>query len=292
MPGPSTPLAYAASRGSKGRLLVTRVVPVVVALSIALGAWLYRRPAMAHLNMLALQRRCLEYSPRQAGVVYDDDPANVPALSAMPNYVGAHRNVPRPVGSFALYRNRAFDAFRLRGPGAGRPVAAVAFMGRLTGPAGNERLVFVTLLVEPPNTPRANRFTLRPEVLIPRSLLSAGGAVPSRSGGPVGLELIVAPGDRTRIMEGRTDPTDPSHFTIDYVHNGVGGTVDGWLNADDSVTLGPRAGDVSQLDPTFHWWSPVPGLLARELGPVRTEPPVDASTRPVLPKRDGRRLRK
>ena len=63
-------------------------------------------------------------------------------------------------------------------------------------------------------------------------------------------------GDGTRVLAGVPDPADASHFTIDYVHNNLAGTIDGWLNDDDSVTLAPRAGRVARVTPGHVWWSP------------------------------------
>jgi hypothetical protein len=133
-------------------------------------------------------------------------------------------------------------------------------------------------------------------IVPPRSLLRGTGSVfvspPRRAGfgSGYGLELFVIPGDRTRVLEGKPDPADPSHFTIDYAHNAVPGTIDGWLNADDTVTLAPRAGDVLEWDATYHWWSPAPGGLPPQTyngAPSGVPAPFNPTTRPVLPKRDN-----
>ena len=106
------------------------------------------------------------------------------------------------------------------------------------------------------------------------------------------LDLYIAEGDRFRVIEGRADPADASHFTIYYVHNDVPGTIDGWLNDDETVTLAPRAGEVLERDPTYHWWSPAPGGLpggGTVIGATGTHSTRDTKVHPVRPKRDAAR---
>jgi hypothetical protein len=54
-----------------------------------------------------------------------------------------------------------------------------------------------------------------------------------------------------RLSPGRPDPLDESHFTIPYDAGGAAGTIDGWLQADESVKLVVRDGPafVSQGSP-------------------------------------------
>jgi hypothetical protein len=51
-----------------------------------------------------------------------------------------------------------------------------------------------------------------------------------------------SPREVLRILAGRPDPQDPTHFTIDYVLDGQPGVIDGWLQNDDRVRFEPRAG--------------------------------------------------
>jgi hypothetical protein len=102
--------------------------------------------------------------------------------------------------------------------------------------------------------------------------------------------MFAVPDDRVRVLEGLPDRNDSSHFTIDYVHNDVAGTIDGWLNDDETVTLGPRAGEFIEQSAVFLRWSPVKGALPP--GVVMGGPPaVDPTTRPVLPKKNDPRFR-
>ena len=95
--------------------------------------------------------------------------------------------------------------------------------------------------------------------------------------GPAQLQMLRAPGEGTRVVEGLADRQDPFHFTIDYVHNGTAGTVDGWLNDDESVTLSPRSGTYVEVTPGFAQWSPA-GTIPAGLSAAEVK---DAATRPV-----------
>lgn len=78
---------------------------------------------------------------------------------------------------------------------------------------------------------------------------NAGG-----TGMPVHWTAATQPGDpgklkvqykqQLRVYAGQPDPADASHFTINYVLDGQPGVIDGWLKADGSVALRPRAGKV------------------------------------------------
>ena len=49
-----------------------------------------------------------------------------------------------------------------------------------------------------------------------------------------------------RILWGKPDPNDPTHFMIDYTVAGRVGTIDGWVKDDYSVLLEPRGEPTSQ----------------------------------------------
>ena len=290
MPEAAEQLAYGrASTWNWRRVLRWAIVPVG-ALVIGFFATRDGPLAVRHLRNRSLQRHCLDYTPAPGRVIYDNDPDGdgfAPAAA---------------FEKYAAYRNGAFEAYQR----SYMPPVAVAFMGRRTSPAGNERLVTVPFLQIPPGEPESFlQFIFGPEVEIPASVLRRAARATSISlfrGDR--LELFAVPGDRLRILEGLPDPADSAHFTIDYVHNGVPGTIDGWLNDDDTVTLGPRAGEFVEQSSTFLRWSPARGGLPPGLtrgnwvlipgtgGAVLSTPPVvDPTTRPVVPKKDDRRFR-
>jgi hypothetical protein len=296
-PAASRELGYAPAPQWPPSRLVRRFVLPLAALALVFASWWWGRPLASHLDQIALQRRCLSYVPPQpVQVIYDDDPAAVPGLLASPRYTGSHPAIPKAAGTVAVAGNAAYSAYRLSN---GRTLPPAVFLGSRISPGGNVRLAAVTLSLVPakpgPEAPFA-QLVLHPGVELPRRLfstagVSVGGA--TRVGGALGLEMFVSPGDRTRLNEGRPDPADPSHFTIGYVHNGAAGTIDGWLNDDDTITLGPRAGDVVEYDATYHWWSPAPGAMPAYVyvEGIYSTRPRDASIRKVLPKRDDPRYK-
>jgi hypothetical protein len=63
---------------------------------------------------------------------------------------------------------------------------------------------------------------------------------PSENGKPG--QIRVEPGNRFRFYAAQLDAADPSHFTIDYVLDGVPGKIHGRLKDDGSIELKPEAG--------------------------------------------------
>jgi hypothetical protein len=51
------------------------------------------------------------------------------------------------------------------------------------------------------------------------------------------FRFAVAPDEHLKLLTGQADPTDESHFTIDYETPRGRGTIDGWLMPDDTVKL-------------------------------------------------------
>jgi hypothetical protein len=63
--------------------------------------------------------------------------------------------------------------------------------------------------------------------------------------------LTYAWAKQARVFAGQPDPNDASHFTIQFEADGKPGTIEGWLNDDDSVTLkvhGAPAPVVEEMD--------------------------------------------
>jgi hypothetical protein len=52
-------------------------------------------------------------------------------------------------------------------------------------------------------------------------------------------------GDELTVYQGRVDPADPSHLSIDYAINGVKGVIDGWLKPNDKMVFFIRSGPAS-----------------------------------------------
>jgi hypothetical protein len=249
-------------------------------LFLALFAWRWGRTALRETQSFYWQRQCLAYAPADGWVVFDDDPARAAVLLAGQGYVRSHSAFGQ--GTYAIHDAQPWQTYR----GVGRrsfgraPAAPVVFMHRRTSPAGHERLVAVQIGYVV-GTPREefNRLNFHPFVETTRSVLPGKKLVqydPSNRG----LNMFRRLGDGTRLLAGRPDPADASHFTIDYVHNGTPGTIDGWLNDDESVTLAPRAGRVCRETMGAVWWSPAGAPMARWADDVGT---YDVAAEPISP---------
>jgi hypothetical protein len=55
-----------------------------------------------------------------------------------------------------------------------------------------------------------------------------------------GYSSAWGPLPRVRYYAGQADPLDESHFTIVYEADNAPGTIDGWLDDSDAVTLDPK----------------------------------------------------
>jgi hypothetical protein len=61
------------------------------------------------------------------------------------------------------------------------------------------------------------------------------------------LQIPLSRKNRMRLFAGQPDPADDSHFTIKYEIDHVPGTIDGWLQPDDTVKLQIRDGPAVSL---------------------------------------------
>ena len=61
------------------------------------------------------------------------------------------------------------------------------------------------------------------------------------------IEISLTKQNRMRLYAGQPDPADASHFTIKYEIDHVPGTIDGWLQPDDTVKLQVRDGPAVSL---------------------------------------------
>lgn len=270
MSAPAPQLAYEPTPAWHRRRGLRRLVlPVVVLLVVAAAAW-YGPQLWRRAKLVTLQRRCLNYQPPSPPrVVFVDEPKAAAALVKQPNYFPDFSG-----GRRAVYQNRAWSAF------AGTAAPPV-FMHRRTSPGGNERLVVVQISTVGGGADPYNRIVFVPYVegiATPkgRHFVAGAATIP-------GLEMYRHPGDWTAVVEGRPDPADPSHFTIDYSHNNTPGTLDGWLNDDDTVTLSPREGVTADAGARYVLWSPAGAPLPNWV--AGRAPVLDATTQPIRPKR-------
>jgi hypothetical protein len=132
-----------------------------------------------------------------------------------------------------------FDPPRVRDKGSIFPQKALVFMHGRTGPGGRRFIIWV-------HAGRPNRASQ------PRGIWVA--AMGHADDGPFWpcqadrrglLNIPVPAGATVRLFAGQPDPIDQARFTIRYKVDGVPGTIEGRLNADDTVTFrvldGPAA---------------------------------------------------
>jgi hypothetical protein len=266
MSAPAAELEYQLSPRWHTRRVSRRVVLPIV-LVLAAGAAYVLGPAWyRHAQSLYWQRQCMTYAAAPGRVAYSDDPADLPSLLGTGGY-DTNALSPGP-SRYVILRNAAWRRY------AGKAQPQVFMHGRRS-PGGNDRLVVVQFA-----TFRGRAFDPY-DRLIFTPYVERPSTVFSRTTGPsssaASLQMFRTPGDATRVTEGRADPQDSSHFTIDYVLNGTAGTIDGWLNDDESVTLSPRVGEYVEPTPGFVQWSPT-GALPAGLSAAEVK---DAATRPV-----------
>ena len=170
-------------------------------------------------------------APPADAPVYDEDPASYARLSKLPQYstVGSLNG---PAAFLVQPRWKKFCA----AAGAGQIQSyGTLFVGELHTPAGLRRLVGVDITgwfrggPSPILSTHVRTFEPTPPMQLP----------PQRSGTTINVALGKGEGI-LRVFAGRRDPSDASHFTIEYIVGGRAGMIDGGLKDDGSVLLEPR----------------------------------------------------
>jgi len=233
MPDPA-PLDYARPlrRRRWGRVITISILLLVV----SAGAY-WRQPLTTKARLLYWQRQCLNYtrppgtpvSTTQPSAAVDADYAPVNFLRIPTPYVLS----PKAFRNFEAEQRSIAQILSMRVQ-QGMPWGSIykppiIFLHERTSPAGHRRLVQIECGAA--NALRIE-WSLDARVIEPATLTHSSREVTKRfqrerSGRFVDAELHF----------GQPDPTDPSHFTIDFTAEDRRGTVDGWLHDDDSVTF-------------------------------------------------------
>lgn len=215
-----------------------RTPQAAVLLAGLLAVWLGGRYLWRHFSLYNTQRACLTYTAPPTDVVFETDNAAATAL-----YAAHHDSLgffgPEGHASFGSYpscKSRFAGYMPIFADG---PLAVIFLHERIgRGPGGQRRLLeicFKGFIEDTSELALVNAYSAR--VWEPASLFSEPRWIESKQPRPPQWPNIALP---TRIYAGQADPADASHFTFDYEANGTRDTVDGWLEADDSVTLTPR----------------------------------------------------
>ncbi len=190
-------------------------------------AVVWREPLWAHGQIMWWQRACANYEMRSDGpLITTSGPSTGIAL-------------PLP-GSWISYESSASNA-----PPAGpaRQFQTLAFLHRLRSPGGHERIVAARCIIMYLTSASVLQ-AFQCEVVEPAEFWSLS----SRPKIHLGRSSGGYPTHRKiEVFGGRTDPADPAHFTIAYTVEGKPGTIDGWLNDDETVKLQIRAGSADVM---------------------------------------------
>jgi hypothetical protein len=186
--------------------------------------WIWRDGISRHVAAWYWMRQCLTYSPPPGKVVWEGDPVEARKLLA------AKPDEYLPCIEWAYVRAPCLEGlarqFQWMGPGGGIDLVVYLHERTARGPGGGQkRLVRVAT-----GTPQ-DGYYVGAECWSTSTFLSTPKEVGHCVTGPERINAV-------RIYAGQADPKDDSHFTVEYeTPTGGRGKVDGWLEADDSITL-------------------------------------------------------
>jgi hypothetical protein len=197
-------------------------------LVIVVGAgWFWQDTISRHVAAWYWMRQCLAYSPPPGKVVWEEDPVEAKKLLS---------GKPREYlvwGQGAYARTRCWDMLMEQyRPHFDSGLGSVLFLHQRAGRGpggGQKRLVRVWSSDFEPGG-----LHLMADDWSTSSIFSMPEYVGQYHAGPAGPVTIKV----ARIYAGQADPKDNSHFAFEYeTPIGGHGKVDGWLEADDSITL-------------------------------------------------------
>ncbi len=231
------------------------------AAAVAAG-WHWHREVYERAALKYWQRRAIAELPPDGATAYETEPIRARKLIAGGGYIatarpfvhardGEEASEDGQVGSTApaaAYKSKAWThvpkwtggmsaLMSTRSPAA-TGADCTAFLGRLTSPGGEERIVWIEAreFVEYGNAEPTRGFVFDLYILTPVKVFGSGGAFAHSMGttylGDFQLE------EHPRLLYGRTDPHDRARLTIDMVgENRLGWRA--WWKLNDGETLTP-----------------------------------------------------
>jgi hypothetical protein len=259
---PSPRRSYAAWWAVLRRVVRYALVLLPIGMIVAAAVVSYRAPWVWYGSRDAYQRhRMLTFMMPADRVVYEEDPARAARLAALPpDRRAAYVGEPPNPGGLGLagggkgdYRKWPgnshtsyippffFSLFGTHGP------PTLVFIHQRVGPGGRRRMVQATLgrdlVHQPPGRPLENN--VRVGISVATRSDPVDQPFRARGGNYRVIRIPVAPEAVMRVYAGQPDPGDEARFTVKYEIDGVPGTIEGRLEADDAVTLrvvdGPAA---------------------------------------------------
>jgi hypothetical protein len=267
-------LALYALAARRGQARVVAVTPVVTQQLAAPGPAVNAARVQA-MRQSAAERRLAELVNNRLGpqtIVYEEEPVAARRLRGDSSGV-VNQQAEREIAMQPFWHAFVPPAYRASGfwesGVTNESKDALLFSHTLTSPGGNSRLVMLEMEVKLAMV-TAPKDEYR--VAINRQLkYLVCDPAPSPRGGRVlrhGPSLKIVQGDdrnvipikwvdgalrearpkeqSLRFFAGQPDPSDPSHFTVEYEIFGLKDTIDGWLTDDDFLRIVPRGGKVDK----------------------------------------------
>jgi hypothetical protein len=216
-------LDYASRPSARHRRKVLILLILAVAVFVAAFAlYWWGEVALNYCQILYWQHLCLSYERPPTLVVFRMRPSST--------------SKSQDPGEWSTYGTAGFDDIKgimadpwrkldVRTPNAD----AVAFLHERRSSNGTRCLIAVELQLV---RARIDSLVLRPVAIVTKPGLLVGPRLLKSSGG---TEFAVGQPMAFDIYAGQADPSDASHFTIQFLLNGTHGQLDGWLQNDNSV---------------------------------------------------------
>ena len=202
--------------------------------SLVISTYLAAPRIIRDVQVLRYQRQCLTYVAPPTRVVLETDAADAKKLLGDPRYAADAR------GTKAYLIPPEWTAYHAA-LGTGFQTSGTVFLHERTTPQGVRCLVGVDVnlfpLSQSSGGPPTDVASLGARIIRPGTAFRrprSGRSVTRGDGSQIRFHPTA---ERLTIFAGQPDPTDPSHFTIDYELAGVRHTVDGWLTDDENVKL-------------------------------------------------------
>lgn len=212
--------------------------------------------------------RWLRFTMPPTKVVYEEDPMKAASLQTLPPYPNSAYFGERgsTSGTWKDYRSRRGGPPVIYFPPSIQKLSiqrmGLGFLHERSNSHSPRSLIWVQLgwrSQRPPNWDDSKGLPPRTEVFLAGRRCTHDECVPPDSMLDVRLNwnylrIPLRPDQIMRIYAGQPDPDDAAHFTIKYEIDNLPGTIDGRLEADDTVTLkildGPAATRPSTIPTT------------------------------------------
>ena len=212
-------------------------------LAIGAAVWRWGPAVRDKARALRVERACLTYSAPADRVVYEEDPERGTELCVGSSaYRMSAPTRRRPDEQLVWFVAQPWMDFPL---GQWQPGPAFLHARRVAG--GEQRLVAVLMsrFSGPEHTVAFYGRVFRPGTL-------RAGPMQLSDERQSRVMMDTWRGGRVRVYAGQPDPADPSHFTIPFEVDDRPGTLEGWLEEDDTLrfrlTHGGRVTEGDELE--------------------------------------------